>query len=63
MTEFYKDKFNMFFKERMSLLKKHNNQAWQAIIKEGGLTSIGMEEMNIIISEFIDKIFGNQILQ
>jgi uncharacterized membrane-anchored protein len=43
-------------------LKKQNNQFWQTIIKDGGLTSIGKEEMNIIIAEFIDKIFGNQIL-
>jgi hypothetical protein len=59
MTEFYKDKFNIFFKEKMHLMKKQNNLGWQKIVKEGGLTSICKEEMNIIITEFIDKIFGD----
>lgn len=63
MTEFYKEKFNVFYQKRMLQFKKDNFTAWQKLIKDGGLTSHNKEEIDIILRDFIDHIFGKEILE
>lgn len=62
MTEFYKDKFNLFYQERMLRLKVEEPTAWQRQIKEGGLTATSKVEMDKIVNDFIAMIFGGDVM-
>lgn len=63
MTEFYKDKFNKFYDLKQAALKKSNLAMWQEQQKKGGLTSISKIEMDIMMLNFIEHIFGSDILR
>jgi hypothetical protein len=62
MTEFYKEKFNRFYKSKLASLKKTNLGTWQRIQKGGGLTSTSKEEMDILMQQFFNHLFGVNIL-
>mmetsp|Transcript_16301 Transcript_16301/g.27555 ORF Transcript_16301/g.27555 Transcript_16301/m.27555 type:complete len:177 (-) Transcript_16301:1002-1532(-) len=62
MTEFYKEKFNKFYKSKMATLKKANFQLWQQVQKNGGLTATSKLEVDKMIKQFFDHLFGSDIL-
>ena len=62
-TEFFKDKFNKFYTDRLTALKQKNFQQWQQNLKSGGLTATPMKEMNVMMRDFINLTFGPEILR
>lgn len=62
MTEFFKEKFNKFYKTKMTSLKKTNLAQWQQIQKGGGLTSTSKSEIDQLIIQFFDHLFGAEVL-
>ena len=61
MTEFFKDKFNKFYADRQAKLKQTNFHLWQQQMKQGGLTATTKVDMDVMMRDFIQYIFGNQI--
>ena len=62
MTEFYKDKFNMFFKDRLAKMKVEQPAAWNQYMKNGAIKSLSKDKMYQIVQDFIDHLFGKDIL-
>lgn len=62
MTEFYKEKFGKFYKAQMQQLKKQNFSAWQQIQKSGGITGTSKADIDQMIKDFFDYLFGAEIL-
>lgn len=63
MTEFFKDKFNKFYADKLLALKKSNFVAWQKTMKDGGLTATSKADMNVMMRDFIDYILGKEVLK
>ena len=63
MTEFFKDKFNKFYADKQTALKKTNFAAWQKNMKDGGLTAMCKADMNVMMRDFIDYILGKEVLK
>lgn len=62
MTEFYKDKFNVFFKDRLAKMKVEQPAAWNQYMKSGAIKSLSKDKMYQIVQDFIDHLFGKNIL-
>ena len=62
MTEFYKDKFNTFFKDRLAKMKIEQPAAWNQYMKNGAIKSLSKDKMYQIVQDFIDHLFGKDIL-
>lgn len=58
MTEFYKDRFNTFYTERVAHLKISDQESFQALTKAGGLMSLTRSEMDELVTEFLKWTFG-----
>ena len=63
VTEFYKEKFQTFYSEKMTRLKTDNFKTWQAIVKRGGLNSTSKQEIDILVNEFACTVFGPQVFE
>jgi len=63
MTEFYKVKFNKFYKDQMTLLKRDQSGAYKQKQKQGGLTGTGKEEMDALILMFLKQTFGDDVVR
>jgi hypothetical protein len=62
MTEFYKVRFNKFFKIRLAQLKKQNQGLWQRVQKGGGLSNMSKQDMDQFIAEFFRHLFNSDLL-
>ena len=62
MTEFYKDKFNAFFKDRLAKMKVEQPAAWNQYMKNGAIKSLSKDKMYQIVQDFIDHLFGKDII-
>ncbi len=62
MTEFYKVKFNKFYKEQMAGLKKDQSAVYKSKQKQGGLTGTGKQEMDTLILVFLKQTFGEDVV-
>lgn len=63
MTEFYKDKFNAFFKDRLAKMKSDFPAEWNQYMKNGAIKFLSLEQMNKIVQDFIGHLFGKEIIE
>jgi len=58
MTEFYKDRFNAFYTERVAQLKVTDLESYQTLSKAGGIMYLTRVEMDELVTEFLKYTFG-----
>lgn len=58
MTEFYKDRFNAFYTERLAQIKVADFESYQTLSKVGGLMYLTRVEMDELVTEFLKYTFG-----